>query len=107
MKYIVSMLFTLAFLGFAVVQYNDQDPWLWMPVYLVYAAVSLSAAFKPLHAIWYLFFFIVALIGAFFCMPAHWEGIGTEMMNENTEKARESLGLVICAVAALISKRIS
>jgi hypothetical protein len=107
MKYIVSLFLTVLFLIFAGLQYNDPDPWLWMPVYLLYALVSLSAAFKPLHAIWYLFFFLTAAIASWISMPAQWEGIGTEMMNENTEKARESLGLLICAVASLISKRIS
>ena len=107
MKYIVSLFLTVLFLIFAGLQYNDPDPWLWIPAYLLYAVVSISAAIKPLNSMWYLFFFLLALVGAFICMPAQWEGIGTEMMNENTEKARESLGLLICAVASLISRRIS
>jgi hypothetical protein len=107
MKKIISILLTLIFLAFAAVQYNDPDPWLWMPIYMVYASLSYSAAFKPLNSIWYIFFFVIALLGALFSLPAEWEGIGTQMMNENAERARESLGLMICAISALISKRLS
>jgi Transmembrane family 220, helix len=101
------LLFTFLFLAFAAVQYNDPDPWIWIPVYLIYAGLSFSAAFKPLNSIWYLFFFALAGVASFFAFPEHWEGIGTSMMNENTERARESLGLMICAAVALVSKRIS
>ena len=35
---------TTCFLLFAALQYNDPDPWLWIPIYLYAAAVCLLAA---------------------------------------------------------------
>jgi hypothetical protein len=106
-KKILSILLFLMFVAFAAVQLNDPDPYLWIPIYLIYAGLSLSAIIKPINQIWHLFFFIAALVGAFFCMPNQWEGIGSTMMNENTEKARETLGLVICAISSLVSGKLS
>ena len=40
----------LLFLYSASVQFNDPDPWLWVPVYLVPAAMSLSAIRWSIHA---------------------------------------------------------
>lgn len=107
MKKIFSIALTLLFVLFAAVQYNDPDPWLWMPVYLVYALICLSAAIKPLNRMWYLFAFLVALFFAFIQWPETWEGIGETIMNENTERGRESLGLLICGFASVFSIRLS
>lgn len=107
MKKLISSLLVLMFLAFAAVQYNDPDPWLWIPVYLLYALISLTAIIKPLNSMWYLFAFIVPMVFAFFQWPEQWEGIGETMLNENTERARESLGLIICGVASLISGKLS
>lgn len=106
MKKIAAILLVLMFVAFAAVQYNDPDPWLWMPVYLIYAGIALSAATRPLNSMWYVFAFAVPLIFALFQWPEQWEGLGETMMNENTERARESLGLLICSVSSLIAKKL-
>ncbi len=43
MKYF-NYIFTLVFILFAAVQYNDPDPYLWIPIYLYPAAICLMAA---------------------------------------------------------------
>lgn len=106
MKKIAAIFLMLMFVAFAAVQYNDPDPWLWMPVYLIYASIALSAAIRPLNSIWHVFAFVVPMIFAFFQWPEQWEGLGETMMNENTERARESLGLIVCAVSSLVSKKL-
>jgi phage-related holin len=42
---IFNLIFCILFILFAALQYNDPDPWLWMPIYL-YAAVLCWLAFK-------------------------------------------------------------
>ena len=37
-------LFVLIFISFAAVQYNDPDPYLWIPIYLYPAALCFLAA---------------------------------------------------------------
>ncbi|MFM7765401.1 MAG: transmembrane 220 family protein [Sphingomonadales bacterium] len=106
MKKIILILLFLIILGFAAVQYNDPDAWFWIAVYLVYAMVIFSAIIRPLNTIWYLVAMIVPLIFAYFQWPESWEGIGETMMNENTERARESLGLIICALSSWLSVKL-
>lgn len=40
-----NLVFCLLFILFAVLQYNDPDPWLWIPIYL-YTAVLCGLAFR-------------------------------------------------------------
>lgn len=101
-KKILAGLLTLIFLAFAIVQYNDPDPVIWMLCYATYALVCFSALVRPLNRMWYVFAFFVALVFAFFQWPDQWEGLGETMVNENVERGRESLGLVICALASLL-----
>lgn len=89
------------FVLFAAVQYNDPDPWLWIWIYL-------GAAFMGFAALrgWFQTFLypVVAagfMIFALYQWPEKWEGIGEKMLNENTERAREALGLLICALVVL------
>lgn len=103
MKKTILILLFLMMLAFAGLQYNDSDAWLWITVYLIYALVVLSALLRPLNTIWYLVASLIPLFFAYFQWPEKWEGIGETMMNENTERARESLGLMICAVSSWLS----
>jgi hypothetical protein len=106
MKKTILVLLFLMLLVFAGLQYNDTDAWLWIAVYLVYAMVIFSAIMRPLNTIWYLVAMIIPLIFAFFQWPERWEGIGETMMNKNTERARESLGLIICALSSWLSVKL-
>jgi hypothetical protein len=42
---IFNLIFCILFILFAALQYNDPDPWLWIPIYL-FAAVLCWLAFK-------------------------------------------------------------
>ena len=106
MKRFILILLAIILIGFAALQYNDPDALIWIMVYLTYALVVISAVTRPLNTIWYLFLLIVPLLFACFQWPESWEGIGETMMNENTERARESLGLIICALSSLLSVKL-
>lgn len=99
---ILAGLLTLTFVVFAVVQYNDPDPVVWMICYSIYALICFSALVRPLNRMWYVFAFFVAIVFAFIQWPERWEGLGETMFNENVERGREALGLVICGVASLL-----
>ncbi len=103
-----TLLFLLFFmlLGFAAVQYNDSDAGLWIAVYLIYALLVVSAIIRPLNTIWYLVAMVFPLFFAALQWPEKWEGLGDTMMNQNTERARESLGLIICAFSSWLSNKL-
>lgn len=87
------------FVAFAAVQYNDPDPWIWISVYMVAAILGLASMRSKLNPILYVGMALICAIWAVFQWPAQWEGLGESMLNENTEHAREALGLCICAAA--------
>lgn len=91
------VIFTL----FALVQVNDPDPYVWIPVYLAFALMAVSVLYRPLPLAVYLIAAAIAATWAIVQWPEKWEGIGDEMLNENTEQAREALGLLICAWSAI------
>ena len=93
------------FIGFAVVQYNDPDPYIWVPIYL-FPAVASGLVFtgrrvSPLVLLLAAFAFSM---GALFQWPAHWAGVALKngMKTVDVEEGREALGLIICAVSLLL-----
>lgn len=90
------------FLLSAAVQWNDPDPWLWMPLYgLAAALAALGAAGRlplwPNAAALVLFlgffaFWAPSLLGARRDAFAHWR-----MQSSADEAAREAGGLALCA----------
>lgn len=99
-KGILWLLFAV-FIAFAAVQYNDPDPWVWISVYGLMALFALTVIFRPLPWFFYLLAASICLIWTWFQWPKQWEGIGDAMLTENTEHARESLGLLICFAACI------
>jgi hypothetical protein len=93
---IAKYLYTLLFLFFAAVQYNDPDPIIWIPTYLI-----------PIYLVWKkgkrdlaLYFVIgfVFFLWAATQFPPEWEGVKLNAMGMKTlniELGRESLGLAI------------
>ena len=103
---IFCLVMTLAFLYATAVQYNDPDPYYWMPIYLVPAIISMLIYFgrgnslKP-------FLLVLALIyfgGAYYMWPAHWEGVALQhgMKTVNIEEGRESLGLTVVGFTMVV-----
>ncbi|MBX9852362.1 MAG: transmembrane 220 family protein [Cytophagaceae bacterium] len=99
-RYISCILLALMFIVFAGLQYNDPDPEVWIPVYMLSALLSLVAIFRPLPKVLLLILIVVYIAGAIYLWPDRYEGVTMPMSHKpNIEYARESLGLLICALA--------
>ena len=103
---IFCLLMTVAFLYATIVQYNDPDPYYWMPIYLIPTAISLLIYFGRGNAV-KLFLLVLALVyfaGAYYMWPAHWEGVALQhgMKTVNIEEGRESLGLAVVGFTMVI-----
>ncbi|WP_207432280.1 transmembrane 220 family protein [Sabulibacter ruber] len=99
-RFLLLLVFVLMFVAFAIVQWNDPDPAIWIPIYLV-AAVLCYMAYKRRLAQWiYGAAFLAYAIGAVVMWPTVYQGITFSMdRSPAIEEARESLGLSICALA--------
>lgn len=101
MRKTLAIFFGVLFIVFAVVQYNDPDPEVWVPIYGV-AAVACFMAYANIGRWW--FFVLMAvmyLIAAYYQWPPQFEGFvfsEVGMRSLNIELAREAGGLAICAV---------
>lgn len=113
---ILNIIFFLSFLGFAYVNANDKDAWLWVPIYAS-AAISCGLAafnkFYPLVYIVLVTFYILYAVILFFSR----DGVRDWILKYNKpsivesmqatkpyiEKTREFFGLIIISVALLIN----
>src|SRR5687767_9996973 len=59
---IFNLIFCIFFILFAALQYNDPDPWLWMPIYL-YSAILCWLAFRGKYFPKAFLFGIIAYLG--------------------------------------------
>lgn len=101
---ILCIIFAIMFIGFAYLNINDIDPWIWVPTYLSASAVCILAYFKfaNLYADSALILFYVVF--SIRNWPEKWEGVTMPMSHSmNVEKGRESLGLLICAGCTIFS----
>jgi len=111
---IVNLVFCIIFIFFAALQYNDPDPYVWMPIYL-YAAALCWFAFRGRYFPWaYLLgiaVYAVYAIYKFFDENGVWDWItkhhaaniaGTMKAEQPwIEETREFFGLVILIVVLL------
>lgn len=89
---------------FAFLQLNDPDPWVWTLTYLSAALLCLLALRHKLPLWLAGVSAVLFLAGAVYQWPHIFKGVtGTMDNNPEIELARESLGLIICAVFVLIS----
>ncbi|MCB9316060.1 MAG: transmembrane 220 family protein [Lewinellaceae bacterium] len=97
------------FVAFALVQYNDPDPLIWMLVYGVVALIYVLAALEKPHRKVALGACIATLGWALTYVPAFWDWVqmGAPSIVETmkaekpyVELTREFLGLVLAAVAS-------
>jgi hypothetical protein len=90
---------------FAVVQYNDPDPQLWIPTYLLAAAACFAIFLdKAPRTYVYLLMAVGYFVAAFLQWPPQYEGVfwgEMQMRSLNIELARESLGLSIAGLGML------
>jgi hypothetical protein len=109
---ILAALMCGVFLFSAAVQWNDPDPWLWMPLYALAAGlaglgaagklplrpnVAASALFVALLVLW-----APSLIDARTDAFTHWR-----MQSPADEEAREAGGLALCALWSAVQTAVA
>jgi hypothetical protein len=112
---IFNLIFCILFILFAALQYNDPDPYVWMPIYL-YSAVLCWLAFRkkylPRAYLFGIVIYAAYAIYKFFDENGVWDwltkhhaaNIADAMKAEQPwiEETREFFGLVILIVVLLI-----
>jgi len=108
MKYI-ALIFTIIFLLFAGLQYNDPDPILWIPIYLIAAYATLKTFQGKTNPEMLLVLIVLSFAGGMnsWNLMTAWEGFftdgaGISMKTQNQELAREACGLWICTISFMI-----
>lgn len=108
MKY-VALFLMLIFLLFAGWQYNDPDPLLWIPIYLIAVYCSWKAFQGKSNTELLLILMILSLMAGVnsWQQMSAWEGFfsegsGISMKTMNQELAREAGGLWICSASFLL-----
>jgi hypothetical protein len=113
---IFNLFFCLVFIACAVLQYNDPDPYLWMPIYLYTALLCWLAFRNKFYPGAYLLGIVLYTIYAVYKIfdkngLLDWinkhdaENIAATMKAENpwVEESREFFGLVILIIVLLIN----
>lgn len=112
---VFNLIFSILFVLFAALQYNDPDPWLWIPIYL-YAAALCWLAFRGKYFRAAYLIGIIAFLGyavlLFFEKDGVWDwltkheaaNIAGTMKAENPwiEDTREFFGLLIIIIVLTI-----
>ncbi|MFA6944605.1 MAG: transmembrane 220 family protein [Pedobacter sp.] len=117
---ILNIIFCLSFLVFAWLNVNDNDSWLWVPIYLAASVLCGLAGFGMFYPIAYLFliaFYLVYALVLFFSKDGVKDWIIkynrpsiTESMKATKpyiEKTREFFGLLIIAAALALNYLVS
>ena len=97
--YLIFCIFLMAV--FAVLQVNDLDPHIWIPLYGIVAFLGYRRLKMQDVAFVYYIVAILYVLMALIYIPAAWEGVLLDemgMKTVNIELARESLGLSIAAL---------
>lgn len=113
---ILNAFFCISFIGFAYVNLNDGDSWLWVPIYLVAAGLCGLAAFDLYYPILYIIaitFYLIYALQLFFSKDGVLDWIriyGRPSLVESMqatkpyiEKAREFFGLLIISAALALN----
>jgi hypothetical protein len=113
---ILNVIFFVSFLGFAYVNANDSDAWLWVPIYAAAAICCGLAALNKFYPVLYLLlisFYLVYAIMLFFSKDGVRDWIvkynkpsiveSMQATKPYIEKTREFFGLIIISAALLIN----
>lgn len=113
---ILNLFFCIAFVLFAYVNFNDNDSWLWVPIYMIAAICCGLAAFQLYYPFIYLIaitFYILYAIKLFFTKDGVRDWIvkyrqpsiveSMQATKPYIEKTREFFGLLILIVALAIN----
>ena len=111
---LINLFLSFLFLVFAIVQYNDPDPWLWIGLYGYIAIVSIFAAMGRYNKAVIGIGIVTCILGILFLFPdfINWLNAGAESIVESmkTEKphielTREFLGLGVCLLVLVFHWR--
>jgi hypothetical protein len=113
---ILNIIFFLSFLGFAYVNANDKDAWLWVPIYVLAAISCGLAALDKFYPVVYLVLvtcYVIYAVVLFFSKDGVRDWIvkynkpsiveSMQATKPYIEKTREFFGLIIISVALLIN----
>lgn len=96
------------FILFALLQYNDPDPEIWMTWYFLAAAIHFAILHKKMPAIIVVLFALLAFVWSIVQWPDTFEGFSQQVPhNIHVEEARESSGLLLTGLVCLITLLIS
>lgn len=104
MRYL-SWFFVVCFVVFALLQFNDPDPWIWVPAYLFSAYTAYCSTRNYYNPMLLMILLAGYAWGAFMYFPegsvSAWlhqeqEAKSLAMKMPFVEEARESMGLTIC-----------
>ena len=108
---IINIILGLLFFGFAAMQFNDADPYLWIALYGALGLISLMAAFDT-YSIWLILAVLIGCIYQLFLLfPAFLTWIRSDMPsitasmqaeNIHVELVREFLGLILCTLVLAV-----
>jgi len=106
---VFNIAFVVLFVIFAGLQYNDPDPYIWVPIYLYSAWFCFKASQKKFYPVWYavgIFVYLAYAIYKIFDANGlldwfewhHAESLVESMKAEKPwiEETREFFGLLIC-----------
>lgn len=113
---IFNIIFSVLFVFFAALQWNDPDPYIWVPIYLYGAMFCALAAAGKYYKGWYLFGILGALCYALFLFFER-DGVWSWISEHNAENiagtmkastpwiedTREFFGLFILIIVLLIN----
>ncbi len=113
---ILNGLFCLSFAAFAYVNLNDNDSWIWVPIYMAASVLCGLAAFGKFFPVLYLIAIAIYLVYAaklFVTKDGVWDWItkynkpsiveSMQATKPYIEKTREFFGLVIISAALAIN----
>lgn len=92
----IGIILALLLISFAVMQYNDPDPAVWISIYIAAAALTLLATYGKVPVFVLALACAASLLGAIYVWPEKYEGLevgGGDI--KNIEEAREALGLLL------------
>lgn len=117
---LINVIFCLSFTGFAYVNLNDKDSWLWVPIYMAAAiCCGLAAAhfFYPYIYLALIAFYLIYAIKIFFAKDGVRDWIikynkpslveSMQATKPYIEQTREFFGLLIITAALLINYLVS
>ncbi|WP_061247028.1 transmembrane 220 family protein [Leptospira noguchii] len=93
---IFSIIAILIWLVFAGLQWNDPDPWLWIPIYM--SVVVLYAGFIIYPAKTKFWFYISWILSILFCAGTVFAASLIQSFSFDDEVTRETGGLILSAI---------